>query len=121
MERLKNFGDRANTAGFDKHPENLNDQGRPLSIKSDLKRILGANGEMTIKAANIVNVHDNGDVTVRMAQSETLALRLLDWANSSRGADSLKALQMIINHTDGKADQKIEITAPPIITGMTIE
>jgi len=30
---LKNFGDKRNTAGFDKHPENIGD-GRPLGLKN---------------------------------------------------------------------------------------
>lgn len=122
MERLKNFGDRANTNGLDKNPQNINSDGRPLSIKSDLKKILGANGEMTIKAESVKQIHKDGSVTIHLAQSETLALRLLDWAMSRKGSDALKAIKMITETIEGKPNQKTKVEVSiPVITGMTIE
>ncbi len=121
MEQIDNFGDKRNTNGFDKNPENINREGRPASIKKDLKQILEANGEITIKAENVLHIYDNGDVTIRLAKSETLAIKLLEWAMSRNGSDSIKAIKMIMEQIEGKPNQRTEhaIHLEPI-TGMTI-
>ncbi len=118
---IENFGEKANTNGFDRNPENINREGRPASIKKDLKHILEANGEISIKAENVLHIHDNGDVTIRLAKSETLAIKLLEWAMSRNGSDSIKAIKMIMEQIEGKPNQRTEhaIHLEPV-TGMTI-
>lgn len=118
---IENFGDKINTNGFAQNPENINRDGRPISIRTDLKSILGSNGEMTIEAKNVSKIHENGNITIHLPTSESLAVRLLDWVNSTKGNESLKAIQMIMEQIDGKPDQKTElaISLEPI-TGMVI-
>lgn len=105
---IDNFGNKINTNGFDKNPENINRNGRPASIKQELRNALNTEGKITIKAKNVLEVHSNGDVTIQTTQSETLANKLLDWALSRKGNESLKAIQMIMEQVDGKPKQAIE-------------
>lgn len=118
---VKNFGNKINTAGFDKNPENINREGRPASIRTDLKNMLGSDGEITIKAENVTSINEDGSVTVKLAQTESIVLRLLDWVNSDKGSESLKAIQMIMETIDGKPNQKTELALNlEPITGMVI-
>lgn len=105
---VKNFGDKKNTAGFDKNPENINKEGRPLSIRKTLKEMLGKDGEYFIPKEQIVKINDEG-VTIAVPDDVMIVLKLMEWAKSKKGYDSLKAIQMIIEHVDGKPNQAIEI------------
>lgn len=121
MRQIDNFGNKRNTNGFDKNPENINREGRPLSVKSDLKRLLTNEGELRIKADNVKRIHKNGDVTIHLAKSETLAVKLMEWALCAKGSESLKAIKMIIEQTEGKPNQKTEVSLHlEPITGMMI-
>lgn len=119
---ISNFGNKINTNGFDKNPENINRDGRPISVKADLKRILEGNGQITIKASNVLKCHENGDVTIHLVKSETLAMKLMEWAMSKSGSDSIKAIKMIMEQIEGKPNQRTEhsISLEPI-TGMIIK
>ncbi len=119
---IENFGDKINTNGFAQNPENINTKGRPVSIRTDLKTILEGNGEMTIEAKNVSKIHEDGSVTVKLPQTESIVLRLLEWTNSDKGNESLKAIGMIMETIDGKPEQKTElaINFEPI-TGMVID
>ncbi|WP_417237216.1 hypothetical protein [Bizionia paragorgiae] len=118
---IQNFGNKINTNGFDKRPENINQNGRPYSIKTDLKNILETDGTMEVKADQIVKKHKNGNITIQLPFTETIAIRLLDWAMSKKGNDSLKAIKMIMEQIDGKPDQKNTHSFDlENITGMTV-
>lgn len=119
---IENFGAMANTNGFDKNPENINREGRPISVKEDLKRLLSNNGGILIPASNVLETHDNGDIIISLPKSETLAIKLLEWATSDKGNDSIKAIKMIMEQMEGKPNQKTEVSLHlEPITGMTIE
>lgn len=106
---IENFGTKRNTNGFDKNPGNINKEGRPLSIRTDIKTILEGNGEMTIEAKNVSKIHENGNITIHLPTSEGLAVRLLEWVNSDKGNESLKAIRMIMETIDGKPTQEIDV------------
>lgn len=105
---IENFGNKINTNGFDKNPENINKDGRPISVREDLKRILSGAGTIKIKARDVVSTDSNGDVTITAPQSFLLADQLLKWALSRKGNESLKAIQMIMEQVDGKPKQSID-------------
>ena len=99
-----------NTNGFQKNPENINRNGRPVSIKAQLKDILESEGNLTIQANQVVQIKDNGDVVIKVPTQMQMAMKLSSWAMSKKGNDSLKALQMIMEQIDGKPTQPIEQT-----------
>ena len=105
---IENFGNKINSSGLDKNPENINRNGRPVSIKAQLKDILESEGNLTIQANQVVQIKDNGDVIIKVPTQMQMAMKLSSWAMSKKGNDSLKALQMIMEQIDGKPTQPIE-------------
>lgn len=108
MSKIDNLGDKAGTNGFDKNPENINKKGRPISIRQTLREMLEKQGEYFIPKEQIISTTDEG-VTIAIPDDVKIALKLQDWAFSKKGYDSLKAIQMIIEHIDGKPNQAFQI------------
>ena len=108
---IENFGDKINSSGLDKNPENINRNGRPVSIKAQLKDLLESDGNLTITANQVVQIKDSGDIIIKVPTQMQMAMKLSSWAMSKKGNDSLKALQMIIDQVDGKAMQAVDITS----------
>ena len=67
-------------------------------------------GQITIPSKQIVNVNDDGSVTMVLPTQMQLAMKLTSWAMSSKGGDSIKSIQMIMEQMDGKPKQEIEQT-----------
>ena len=105
-----------NTNGFQKNPENINRNGRPVSIKTQLKDLLESEGNLTITANQVVQIKDSGDIVIKVPTQMQMAMKLSSWAMSKKGNDSLKALQMIMEQIDGKPTQPIEQTNDNIQT-----
>lgn len=105
MGKEQNFGTMINTNGLDKNPDNINKDGRPTSIRTELKELLQANGTITFDKGSIQSINDDGSVTLKVAESQSLALKLIDWAMSKKGNESIKAIQMIMDQVDGKPIQ----------------
>jgi len=97
----------ANTNGFDKNKNNINKEGRPVSIRNQIKDLLENEGNLTIPTSQIVNINEDGSVTVKVPTQTQIALKLQGWAMSKKGNDSLKAIQMIMEQVDGKPLQEI--------------
>lgn len=98
-----------------------NPKGRQVSIKRQLKDLLVKDGAITIPAKQVVKVLDNGDVQIKLPTQQQLAMKLVSWAMSQKGNDSIKAIQMIIDHIDGKAVQPIDLTeTKQLIIGMRV-
>ena len=93
--------------GFHTNPERINKKGRPISIKNEIKKLLNADGKMKIPKEQIVKIEDDGGVTVKLPKKELIAHRLLGHAMSS-GAKSVRAINMMLEHFDGKPKQTIE-------------
>lgn len=105
----ENFGDKKNSNGFKDNPENINTKGRPISIRATLREILGKKGKLFIPKEQIIHYDKKKGVTISVPDEMHLALKLKEWAFSTKGYDSLKAIQMIMEHIDGKPSQSIEI------------
>ncbi|VBB48201.1 conserved hypothetical protein [uncultured Paludibacter sp.] len=106
---IENFRDKKNTNGFDKNPQNINTNGRPASIRNELKELIERDGEITIPAFQVRRINEDGSVVLNLPTQEQLAMKLIDWAVSKKGNDSLKAIQMIMEQIDGRPEQKIEL------------
>ena len=87
--------------------------GRKPSIRKQLEATLENEGGLTVPAKQVTKVHEDGSVTIKLPTSEQMALKLVSWAMSGKGADSIKAIQMIMEQIDGKPTQPIE----PVIPG----
>lgn len=120
---IENFGEKINSNGLDRNPENINRDGRPPSIRTELRNVLEANGKMTIKAKDVYKIHKNGDVTIHVGKTESIVIKLMEWAMSKKGNESLKAIKMIMEQIDGKPNQTTEIGIKKLepIIGMTIK
>lgn len=107
---LENFGDKRNTNGLDKNPSNINKAGRKPSLKKQLSEIITEDGYITfdIKDCTITDK----TVTVQVTRERQIAAKLIEWAMSSKGSDSIKAIQLILEHLDGKPKQSVEISEP---------
>ncbi len=101
---------KANSNGFDKNPDNINKEGRPASIRKQLKKILSNNGSLTIPKDEVLQTHPDGSVSIQVPTQMQMALHLCEWAMSEKGNESLKALQMVIEQIDGKPKQEINQT-----------
>lgn len=108
MSKIDNLGDNANTNGFKENPDNINNKGRPISIRQTLRELLQKKGEFFVPREQIISITDEG-VTILIPDDVKLALTLTNWAVSKKGYDSLKAIQLIIEHIDGKPNQAIQI------------
>lgn len=115
---IENFGDKVNTNGFDKRPEDINKEGRKPSIKRQLIELLESNGELTIQPDDVISIEEDGSVKIKVPTEMQLALKLKQWAMSKRGNDSIKALQIIMEQIDGKANQTMDISTPHLNSNM---
>ncbi|MCP4181428.1 MAG: hypothetical protein GY756_27005 [bacterium] len=106
MGKEDNFGDKINSAGFDKNPQNIGNK-KP-SIKNQLKELLEKDGALNIPAKSVLKINDDGSVTIKLPTEMQLAMKLKQWAMSKKGNDSLKAIQMIMEQIDGKPKQEVD-------------
>ena len=97
----------ANTNGFDKNKQNINRDGRPVSIRNQIKELLENEGNLTIQTNQIIKTNKDGSVVVKVPTQTQIALKLQGWAMSKKGNDSLKAIQMIMEQIDGKPLQEV--------------
>jgi len=84
--------------------------GRKPSIRKQLVELMKKDGQITIPSKQIVNLNDDGSVTMVLPTQMQLAMKLTSWAMSSKGGDSIKSIQMIMEQMDGKPKQEIEQT-----------
>ena len=98
----------ANSNGFDKRPQDAIKGGRKPSIRTQLEEVINEDGTYTVDAKDIVKTNEDGSVVIQSATAKQMAVKLVSWAMSKRGTDSIKAIQMIMDHIDGKPTQPIE-------------
>ena len=91
--------------------------GRKPSIRKQLAELMKQDGKITIPAKQIVKVNDDGSVTMVLPTQMQLAMKLTSWAMSSKGGDSIKSIQMIMEQMDGKPRQEVEQTTEHVFKG----
>jgi len=101
---IENFKGKGNSNGFDKRPEDASKGGRKPSIKKQLEKIALADGWIEFKTEDVQILEDK--IKVRVPKIDAVALKLWSWAMSKKGNDSIKAIQMIMNHFDGRPGGK---------------
>lgn len=107
MSRKDNFKGKDGTNGFDKRPGDAAKYGgRKPSIKTQLQKVLDSDGTFTIKAKRVIEVKKNGDVVIEVPKAEMIALKLTDWVINGKGSESIRAINMMIEHLEGKAKQE---------------
>ena len=112
----------AGTSTFANRPEDINREGRPVSIRNQLKRLLEQDGKVTVPSSQVDKVNDDGSVTLVLPTQDQLAMKLLSWALSKKGVDSIKAIQMVMEQIDGKPKQEVDMTSNEIkITRETLK
>ncbi|MFA5234207.1 MAG: hypothetical protein WC390_07390 [Sulfurimonas sp.] len=129
-----NFGDKQNTAGLDKHPENINKNGRPKDFLTALlkEKIDSENNKIIITGEKVEQSEITGKwnktgeqvtIEVLMPTKEMIITALLKKA----AKQDLKAIDMIFDRVEGKPKQQTEITGkdgkdliPPTITQIEI-
>ena len=95
--------------------------GRKPSIRKQLAELMQQNGKITIPAKQIVTVNDDGSVTMVLPTQMQLAMKLTSWAMSSKGGDSIKSIQMIMEQMDGKPKQEVEQITEHVFKGDPFE
>lgn len=101
----KNISGIDNTNGFQKNPQNINRKGRPPSIRKQIRELLGQSGEITIAKEQVITKHRDGSVTIMVPNDLKVAMKLEQWAMSSKEKASLGAIKIMVEQTDGKPDQ----------------
>ena len=113
---IENFGDKTNTNGFDKNPNNINKSGRPFSFKRTYKEILeGSDSVIWVDAKNVVrrNINMEGgtveQIGITFSPVEKLLLRLNELASSSNDRTAFNAIKFIWEQMDGKPKQSVQV------------
>ena len=87
--------------------------GRKKSVRRQLQLLLEGEGTMTIPKGQIIKVDpETGDVTIRIPTDQQLALKLLNMTMGKNGSNTLNAMRMFVEQTDGKMIQPVEIYTP---------
>ena len=114
MGREKNFGDKINSNGFDKKPENINRNGQPLSFKADYRKILESNnGIIWRNEEDLIIEEKNGKKRIgfQLTKVETILAKLDELImNPKNDKISLDAIKFIWEQIDGKPKQEIDMT-----------
>ncbi len=106
-----NLGDKRNTNGFDKNPENINRKGRTISIKKQLKEILLNEGEFPIPATSLIRETEKDGkkyYVFKIPTQYALAMKLVSLAMSAK-SNSFNSLKLLLETFDGKPKQEIDI------------
>ncbi len=98
------------TEGFEKHPENINRKGPPISIRNQIREILAMDGKMHIKAENIISQNKDGSVHILMPKKDMVAMKVMQLAMTGSGATTIRALQLIIEHLEGRPAQSVNVS-----------
>jgi len=96
--------------GFDKHPENINRKGQPISIKRQLKELLAKDGELPIAKEQFLRMAEkNGKeyYVFKIPTQMAMAIRLTSMA-MGKNNNAFQALKLVQEMFDGKSNQPIE-------------
>ena len=99
-----------NTGGFHVNPQNINRKGQQLSIRNQLREILKMDGSMRIEKKHVIAINEDGSVEILMPKKDMVAMKLMQWALSNKGPDSIKAIQLVMEHLEGRPHQSLNIS-----------
>lgn len=87
----------AGKGNFAVNPQNA---GRKPSIKKAINKMLSAEGTMAIPKKSLIREDDN-NWYVKIPTTDSIAMQLMRWAMGSNGSHSLRAIEMMMERTDG--------------------
>ena len=98
-----------NTGGFQANPQNINKKGPPISIRNQIREILAMDGKMHIKHEHVISQNDDGSVDIIMPKKDMVAMKVMQLAMTGSGSTTIRALQLIIEHLEGKPHQSTSV------------
>lgn len=101
-----------NTNGFQVNPQNINKNGRPPSIRKQIRELLKQTGVIRIPIEQIATKHKDGSVTIKVPNDLKIAMKLEQWAMSGKERASLGAIKIMVEQTDGAPEQTQVIIDP---------
>jgi len=94
---------------------NANPKGRPISIRNQIREILAMDGTMKIKPEHVKKINTDGSVEILMPKKDMVAIKLMQWAMSNKETASVRSIQIIMDHLEGRPAQSLNIkTDEPI-------
>jgi len=84
-----------------------NPNGQPPSIKKQVRELLALNEELEIRWADLISIEEGDSIRVRLPVQMATAVKLFQWAMSNNPVASLNAIQIMLEHIDGKPAQSI--------------
>lgn len=106
----KNIRPEDRTEGLEKHPENINKKGAPVSIRKQIREILNMDGTMKIKKEHVVAINEDGSIEIIMPKKDMVAMKLIQWAMSNKETASVRSIQIIMDHLEGRPAQSLNIS-----------
>lgn len=91
-------------------PGNKHGKGAPVSIRNQIKEILAMDGSLKIKAEHVKKINEDGSVEIIMPKKDMVAMKLMQWALSNKGNDSIRAIQLVMEHLEGRPPQSLNIS-----------
>jgi len=104
---IENFGDKRNTNGLDKNPNNINKKGRTPSLKRQLEKIALSDGWLTVDIKDVII--DDDVVKIKIPKEEAMALRIFKIAMGKNPSAAMSAIKLYLETFDGKANQNISV------------
>lgn len=86
---------------------NKKGKGRGPSLRNELRKLLDKQGKITFDQKDIVKTYEDGSVEIKVPEREALMLRLVQIAKG-RTSNNIRAIQMIMEHLEGKPTQLFE-------------
>ena len=114
MSKHDNFGDKANTNGFDKNPDNINRNGAPVSFRSRFKEMIKTEESVIWVNEDQVEIKtdDQGKVIygVKFHGEDAIVASIMSIAKSKKNLRvALDALKFLWEQVDGKAVQAVDL------------
>ncbi len=95
---IENFGNKRNSNGFDKRPEDAKLGGRKPSINKELQQFANGTGWLEFKKSEVV-IEENS-IKVPMPNKVQLIWRLLNIAMTGNGTHAVRAIQLVMDKID---------------------
>lgn len=86
-------------------PEN---RGRKPSIKKQIAELFEKEGKITIPKNQVAKINEDGSVAIILPTQMQVAMKLISLVMGKDGNVSMRGIQMLIEHFDGKPTQTVE-------------
>ena len=97
-----------------------NPKGAPISIRNQIREILAMDGKMNIKPEHVIKKNDDGSVDIIMPKKDMVAMKVMQLAMTGSGSTTIRALQLIIEHLEGKPHQSTSVDLNQPINQMSL-